>query len=88
MMMVADLVGTMGGGYLAGLRKFLPTVSMTFDFVAPARVGDWVEGAGTITGRDADIFTVTGRIWCGERTIMAATGIFKALGTRPPRRKA
>ena len=34
----------MGGGTLVGLRKFLPTVSMTFDFVAPAKVGDWVEG--------------------------------------------
>ena len=43
MMTVADLVGTMGGGNLVGLRKFLPTVSMTFDFVAPARLGDWVE---------------------------------------------
>ena len=37
MMTVADLVGTMGGGTLVGLRKFLPTVSMTFDFVAPAK---------------------------------------------------
>jgi uncharacterized protein (TIGR00369 family) len=44
MMTVADLVGTMGGGTLVGVAKFLPTVSMTFDFVAPAKVGDWVEG--------------------------------------------
>ena len=48
MMTVADLVGTMGGGTLVGLRKFLPTVSMTFDFVAPARVGDWVEGRAEV----------------------------------------
>ena len=38
MMTIADLVGGMGAGTLAGVRKFLPTVSMTFDFVAPARV--------------------------------------------------
>jgi acyl-coenzyme A thioesterase PaaI-like protein len=45
MMTVADLVGGMGAGILAGIRgKFLPTVNMTFDFVAPARAGDWVEG--------------------------------------------
>src|SRR5260370_6502379 len=48
MMTVADLVGTMGGGTLVGLRKFLPTVSMTFDFVAPAKVGDWVEGRAEV----------------------------------------
>ena len=56
MMTVADLVGGMGAGTLAGLRKFLPTVNMTFDFVAPARAGDWVEGraelvAGTFNVR-------------------------------------
>ncbi|MSU65624.1 MAG: PaaI family thioesterase [Opitutus sp.] len=39
MMTVADLVGGMGAGTLAGLRKFLPTVNMTFDFVAPAKAG-------------------------------------------------
>ena len=39
MMMMADLVGTMGGGALVGLRKFLPTVSVTCDFVAPAKTG-------------------------------------------------
>jgi len=37
MMTVADLVGTMGGGTIVGLRKFLPTVSMTFDFVPRPR---------------------------------------------------
>ena len=52
MMTVADLVGTMGGGTLAGLRKFLPTVSMTFDFVAPAKVGDWVEGRSELVRAD------------------------------------
>jgi len=35
MMTVADLVGTMGGGALVGLRKFLPTVSMTCDSWRP-----------------------------------------------------
>ena len=41
MMTVADLVAGMGGSVLAGIRnKFMPTVNMTFDFVAPAKVGD------------------------------------------------
>jgi len=34
MMTMADLVGSMGGTTIIGLRKFVPTVSMTFDFVA------------------------------------------------------
>jgi hypothetical protein len=60
---------------------------MVTDFIDAAKIGDWVEGTGVIAGRDDDIYTVNGRIWCGERTIMSATGIFKALGQRPQRKK-
>lgn len=68
-------------------NRFWVTVRMVTDFVDSAKVGDWVEGTGEIAGVDADVFTVTGRIWCADRTIMTATGIFKALGQRPPKRK-
>jgi acyl-CoA thioesterase FadM len=69
-------------------NRYWVTVRMVTDFVEAAKVGDWVEGTGVITGQEDDIFTVTGRIWCGDRTVMSATGVFKALGVRPPRRKA
>jgi hypothetical protein len=69
-------------------NRYWVTVRMVTDFVEAAAVGDWVEGTGVITGREDDLFTVTGRIWCGDRTVMSATGVFKALGARPPRRKA
>jgi acyl-coenzyme A thioesterase PaaI-like protein len=68
-------------------NRYWVTVRMVTDFIDAAQIGDWVEGTGTIAGRDGDIYTVTGRIWSGERTIMTATGIFKALGQRPQRRK-
>ena len=50
MMTVADLVGTMGGGTIVfGLRKFLlDTSTWTFYFVAPAKVGHWVEGRAEV----------------------------------------
>jgi len=67
MMSVADLVGTMGGGTLVGLRKFLPTVSMTFDFVAPAKVGDWVEGRAEVVRQTRSLlFTSIYLGWRGE----------------------
>jgi acyl-coenzyme A thioesterase PaaI-like protein len=59
MMTVADLVGTMGGSNLVGLRKFLPTVSMTFDFVAPAKVGDWVEGRCEVVRQTRSLLFIT-----------------------------
>lgn len=62
------------------------TVRLTCDFVAAAHLGDFVEGAGEIMGVDDDLFTIRGRLWVGERTIMTGHGLFKALHARPPRR--
>lgn len=61
------------------------TVRLVTDFISAAKLGDWVEGTATVVGVDDDLFTVQGRIWCGERTIMTGTGVFKTLGQRPPR---
>lgn len=61
------------------------TVRLMCDFVSGARMGDWVEGTGEIVGEEGGLFTVRGRIWVGDRTVMTATGIFKALEPRPPR---
>ena len=60
------------------------TARLLTDFISSARLGEWVEGSGEIAGIDGDLFTIKGRIWSGDRTIMTGTGIFKALG---PRRK-
>jgi acyl-coenzyme A thioesterase PaaI-like protein len=86
LMAFADMA--LGHAITLDANRYWVTVRMVTDFVDAAQIGDWVEGTGTIAGHDSDIYTVTGRIWCGDRTIMTATGIFKALGTRPLRRKA
>ena len=77
MMTVADLVGTMGGGTLVGLRKFLPTVSMTFDFVAPARVGDWVEGRAEVVRQTRSLLFTNISLTVGEERILRASQIAK-----------
>ena len=92
MMTVADLVGTMGGGTLVGLRKFLPTVSMTFDFVAPAKVGDWVEGRAEVVRQTRSLLFTNIYLTVGEEKILRASAIAKipsgdgqAFGARPAR---
>ena len=62
------------------------TVRLLTDFISSAKLGDWVEGTAEVMGVDGDLFTVQGRIWSGDRTIMTGTGIFKALGPRARRR--
>ncbi|MGE0155056.1 MAG: PaaI family thioesterase [Reyranellaceae bacterium] len=44
MMTMADMTASFGAALQSGIDKFMPTVSMSFDFVASGRVGDWVEG--------------------------------------------
>ena len=76
-------------GHAVSMRKrnhYWVTVRLVTDFVSAAKLGDWVEGTAVIAGVDNDLFTVKGRIWCGEREIMTGTGIFKSLGQRPERR--
>ncbi|MFO1082508.1 MAG: PaaI family thioesterase [Reyranellaceae bacterium] len=77
MMTAADLVGTMGGGVLVGLRKFLPTVNMTCDFVAPARVGDWVEGRAEVVRQTRSLLFTHIYLTVGEEKIMRASAIAK-----------
>ena len=77
MMTVADLVGAMGGGTLAGLRKFLPTVNMTFDFVAPAKVGDWVEGRAEVVRQTRSLLFTNIYLTVGEVKILRASSICK-----------
>jgi len=77
MMTVADLVGTMGGGTLAGLRKFLPTVSMTFDFVAPALRGDWVEGRAEVVRQTRSLLFTDIALTVGDSRILRASQIAK-----------
>lgn len=55
------------------------TISLTVSFVAPGRVGDWIECSGSITRATASLVFISGRIWCGERTLLEAQGIWKIL---------
>jgi uncharacterized protein (TIGR00369 family) len=45
LMTFADMLLGMGSNFGAKLGRFLPTVSMACDFMAPAPLGSWVEGS-------------------------------------------
>ncbi len=67
------------------MSVFWVTVRLTCDFLSSAKLGDWVEGGGEVLAREEGLFTIRGRVWAGERTLMSGTGLFKALEPRPPR---
>ena len=67
-------------------NRYWVTVRLLTDFLSGAKRGDWVEGCAEVVGEEDDFFSVNGRIWVGDRTIMTGTGLFKALGERPKRK--
>lgn len=77
----------MAWGRIISLRKSYSwvTVRLMCDFLSGAKLGDWVEGEGELIGEEDLLFTVRGRIWAGDRTLITGTGIFKALSPRAPR---
>lgn len=61
------------------------TVRLTTDFLSGAKLGEFVEGSAELLFEEDEVFTVRGRIWCGDRTLITGTGVFKTLAKREPR---
>ncbi|NHN84862.1 hotdog fold thioesterase [Acetobacter musti] len=79
------MLATVCDGYLATAAMFehdlqvpiLPTMSLTVDFLAPARPGDWVEFHADVlrVTRNAAFVQGIGRV--GPHPVIRASGIFK-----------
>jgi uncharacterized protein (TIGR00369 family) len=54
------------------------TIRLTTDFVSSAKKGEWVEGKGTVTKVTDSVIFVNADIYIGDKTVMAAQGLFKA----------
>ncbi|MBS0384442.1 MAG: PaaI family thioesterase [Proteobacteria bacterium] len=61
------------------------TVRLTCDFLSSAHLGDWVEGGGEVLSTADDLYVIRGRVWCGDRTLITGSGVFKPVQRRDPR---
>ena len=77
----------MAWGHIVAIEtsSYWVTVRLTCDFLSGAHLGDWIEGGGEVLSTDDDLYIVRGRVWCGERTLVTGTGLFKAIAPRTPR---
>lgn len=53
------------------------TVSLTADFVGPARLGDLIEARVRVTRKSRTMVFLSAEIVAGDRTILIATGLWK-----------
>lgn len=58
-------------------RRFLPTISLQVDFLAPAPVGAWVEGGAEILRETRQLIFMQGLVRADGRLAARASGVFR-----------
>ena len=73
-------------GHVISVEKssYWVTVRLTCDFLSSAKLGEWVEAGSEVLAVEDDLYTVRGRVWAGDRTLITGTALFKAIAERPP----
>jgi len=91
----SNVIGTVHGGVMLfftdyavimtammGQKESCATVSCSTDFVAGARLGDWIEAEAVVSRRSGTLIFVTGRVYCGERTLLNFQSVVRRLATK------
>jgi acyl-coenzyme A thioesterase 13 len=55
------------------------TISLTTNFLGPAKLGDWLEARGQIDRMGKRVCYTSGAIRAGEKVIMTMTGVFNIM---------
>jgi uncharacterized protein (TIGR00369 family) len=56
------------------------SIRIVSDFIAPARIGDWLEGRGEVVKATRSVVFARGHLKVEERTILTASGTYKLQG--------
>lgn len=84
--MLMTLADVAWGNLISVQRSsFWVTVRLTCDFLSAAKLGDWVEAGSELLHQEHDLYTLRGRVWAGDKTLLTGVGVFKAVGRREPR---
>jgi len=78
LMTFADVV--LARAVIRQINAMAVTVRMTCDFIAPAKIGAWVEGRGQVTRATKSLVFVEGELCIDDKPILSAQGMFKPLG--------
>lgn len=78
MCMFADILISTAAQYQTDIpRTFLPTISLQTDFMAPARLGSWVQGQADILRVTPKLIFSQGLITADGVLAMRASGVFR-----------
>jgi len=79
-MTLADMQLAIGAQAILNIRKFLPTVHMSGDFVAPTPLGAWLQGRTQVIKQTRKTLFATCLLTADGETVLSGTGIMKIPG--------
>jgi uncharacterized protein (TIGR00369 family) len=85
LMTLADMTLSLGANLQEKLYRFLPTVKLEGDYLAPAEIGAWLEGDCEVLRVTRNLVFTQGLIRAGDRPIMRASAIMKLPPEPDPR---
>ena len=77
LMAFADYAVTMLA--LSGVRENCTSISFSSDFIAAARLGDWVEARGEVVRRTGSMTFVNGRLFSGDTVVLTFQSVVRRL---------
>jgi len=85
LMTLADMLLILGTNVQAQIQRYLTTVSMTNDFLAPAPAGSWLEGRVQVLRTTRSLVFVQGTLTLDGSPVLRTSGILKPVGEADPR---
>ena len=77
---LADMTMLIGSNLQGKINQYLVTVSMTTDFLGPAKADDWIEGTCRVLRASKNLVFSEGLLSVEGKPILRLSGIFKPTG--------
>lgn len=77
---LADMLLVLGAGAQLGLSRYMLTVSLSCDFIAPAMEGAWVEGRLQVLRSTRNLVFCQGQLHADGALVLRLSGIAKPSG--------
>jgi uncharacterized protein (TIGR00369 family) len=78
-MLAAFLDSAMGASVWQALQRRAVTLTLSLDYLGPARIGDWLEAPGEVVGHDEHMAQVRGRLYGPRHEVLRGLGAFSLL---------
>ncbi len=85
LMTLADMLLLLGANVHCDIRRYMTTVSVTNDFLAPAPAGSWLEGRVQVLRTTRSLIFIQGTMCLDGAPVLRTSGILKPVGEEDPR---